>query len=480
MSETVIDQKSASALAGELRRYFSGEVLVGGQPGYNNARTIWNAMVDKKPTVIAGCVTTDDVVASVKLARHHGLQVSVRCGGHGVTGKALADGGLTIDLTRMRGVRVSPDNKTASVQGGCLLGDVDAATAQHGMIVPAGIVSETGVGGLALGGGIGWFSRKHGLTCDNFLSLKLVTASGEVVTASETEHPDLFWALHGGGGNFGAVTEFEFKTHKFGPEMRIGIALHHPEDAVQALAEYAQIYPELPDHVGWHAALKQSMPGLPFVPEPLRGKRLLLMIVMYLADSKEEEGEKLVERLIGVGKPAAKAMTVMPFGARVQKLLDPEFPNGNRYYTKEAHINELPEEALETLVSRWGEMKMSGEIEIIGLGGAMARVSPDATAFANRHHNWWLNFALHWDDAELDASNIAQIRAANDALKPWLGTGVYANMLNFDEADRLIDAYGGQERYDRIARVKAQYDPDNFFRSNNAAIAPIGAAAPHK
>jgi FAD/FMN-containing dehydrogenase len=184
-----------------------------------------------------------------------------------------------------------------------------------------------------------------------------------------------------------------------------------------------------------------------------------------------------VERLIAVGKPAAKAMTMMPFGARVQKLLDPEFPNGNRYYTKEAHINELPEEALEILVNRWGKMKMSGEIEIIGLGGAMARVNPDATAFPNRHHNWWLNFALHWDDAELDNSNIAQIRAAHDALKPWLGRGIYANMLNFDEADRLIDAYGGQERYDRLARVKAQYDPDNFFRSNNAAIAPIGAAA---
>src|SRR5438552_17619422 len=287
-------------------------------------------MVDKKPTVIAGCVTTDDVVASVKLARHHGLQVSVRCGGPGVTGKALADGGLTIDLTRMRGVWVSSYNRTASVQGGCLLGDVDAATAQHGMIVPAGIVSETGVGGLALGGGIGWFARKHGLTCDNCLSLKLVTASGEVVTASETEHPDLFWALHGGGGNFGAVTEFEFKAHKVGPQMRIGIALHHPEDAVRALAEYAQIYPELPDRVGWHAALKQSMPGLPFVPEPLRGKRLLLMIVMYLADSKEEEGEKLVERLISVGNPAAKAMTVMPFRARGQNRHDPDFPNGIR------------------------------------------------------------------------------------------------------------------------------------------------------
>jgi len=480
VSETVLDEKSAAALAGELGRSFSGEVLVAGQPGYDDAKTIWNAMVDKKPVVIARCATTEDVIASVKLARRHGLQVSVRCGGHGVTGKALADGGLTIDLSLMRGVEVNPHNQVATVQGGCLLADVDAATAQHGMIVPAGIVSETGVGGLALGGGIGWFSRKHALTCDNFLSLKLVTASGEIVTASETEHPDLFWALHGGGGNFGAVTEFEFKAHKFGPEMRIGVALHHPDDAVQALAEYAQIYPELPDHVGWHAALKQSMPGLPFVPEPLRGKRLLLMIVMYLADSKEDEGDKLVERLIGVGNPAAKAMTVMPFGARVQKLLDPEFPNGNRYYTKEAHINELPEKALEILVSKWGEMKMSGEIEIIGLGGAMARVSTDATAFANRHHNWWLNFALHWDDAELDASNIAQIRAAHEALKPWLGTGVYANMLNFDEADRLIDAYGGQESYDRLARVKTQYDPDNFFRSNNAAIAPIGGAATHK
>jgi FAD/FMN-containing dehydrogenase len=477
MSDVVLDQRSASALAKELARSFSGDVLTAGEAGYEEARTIWNAMVDKKPALIARCATSRDVAASVNLARRHELQVSVRCGGHGVTGKAIADGGLTIDLTRMRGVEVDPQNRVIKVQGGCLLGDVDAATAAHSLVVPAGIVSETGVGGLALGGGIGWFSRKHALTCDNFRSLELVTAAGETIRVGENDHPDLFWALHGGGGNFGAVTEFEFQAHKFGPEMRIGVALHHPEDAVKALADYAQIYPELPDRVGWHAALKQSMPPLPFVPGPLRGKRLLLMIVMYLADSKEEAGEKLVERLIAVGNPAAKAMTIMPFGARVQKLLDPEFPNGNRYYTKEAHINELPEEALEILVGRWAEMKMSGEIEIIGLGGAMARVPADATAFANRHHNWWLNFALHWDDKELDASNIGQIRAAHEELKPWLGSGVYANMLNFDEADRLIDAYGGQERYDRLARVKAQYDPDNFFRSNNASIAPAAKSS---
>jgi FAD/FMN-containing dehydrogenase len=477
MSDVVLDQRSASALAKELARSFSGDVLTAGEAGYEEARTIWNAMVDKKPALIARCATSSDVAASVNIARRHELQVSVRCGGHGVTGKAIADGGLTIDLTCMRGVEVDPQNRVIKVQGGCLLGDVDAATAAHSLVVPAGIVSETGVGGLALGGGIGWFSRKHALTCDNFRSLELVTAGGETIIVGENDHPDLFWALHGGGGNFGAVTEFEFQAHKFGPDMRIGVALHHPEHAVKALADYAQIYPELPDHVGWHAALKQSMPALPFVPESLRGKRLLLMIVMYLDDSKEEAGEKQVERLIAVGNPAAKAMTIMPFGARVQKLLDPEFPNGNRYYTKEAHINELPEEALEILVRRWGEMKMSGEIEIIGLGGAMARVPADATAFANRQHNWWLNFALHWDDKELDASNIGQIRAAHEELKPWLGSGVYANMLNFDEADRLIDAYGGQERYDRLARVKAQYDPDNFFRSNNASIAPAAKSS---
>ena len=462
----------SEALARELKRSFSGEVLTAADDGYDQARTIWNAMVDRRPAIIARCASTDDVVASVNLARRHDLQVSVRCGGHGVTGKALVDGGLTIDLTRMRGVDVDATKGVAKVQGGCLLGDVDAATAQHRSIVPAGIVSETGVGGLALGGGIGWFSRKHALTCDNFVSLELVTASGEVVRASEKEHPDLFWALHGGGGNFGAVTEFEMQTHPFGPEMRIGVALHQPEAAVEALAEYAQIYPELPDHVGWHVALKQSMPGLPFVPEPLRGKRLLLMIVMYLDDARSDDGVRLVERLIGVGKPAAKAMTVMPFGGRVQKLLDPEFPNGNRYYTKEAHINELPEKSLQILVSRWLDMRMSGEIEIIGLGGAMARVPDGATAFANRQNNWWLNFALHWDHAEDDKANLAQIRDAHDALKPWLSRGIYANMLNFDEQDRLIDAYGGQDRYDRLARVKAEYDPDHFFRSNTAAIAP--------
>jgi len=470
-SARVIDHPSALVLAEELRPSFSGELILAGDAGYEAARTIWNAMIDKRPAIIARCATTEDVVAAVKLARRNGLQVSVRGGGHGVSGKALAEGGLTIDLTRMRRVEVNVGDGLVKAQGGCLLGDVDAATAEHGLIVPAGIVSETGVGGLALGGGIGWFSRKHGMTCDNFESLELVTAAGDVITVSDALHPDLFWALHGGGGNFGVVTEFRFRAHRFGPNMRIGVALYQPEDAVEALEEYAQLYPELPDQVGWHAALKQSMPALPFVPDHLRGKRLLMLIVMYLDDSESDEAIQLVERLTKIGKPVTQAVTVMPFGPRVQRLLDPEFPDGNRYYTKEAHVNALPGAALEILVADWQAMKMNGEIELIGLGGAMARVPDDATAFPNRQHNWWLNYALHWDEASEDAANVAQIRKSHEALKPWLGTGIYANMLNFDDADRLVDAYGGHERYARLGRIKAAYDPDNFFRSN-ANIAP--------
>jgi Berberine and berberine like len=299
-----------------------------------------------------------------------------------------------------------------------------------------------------------------------------VTAAGETIRTSRTEHPDLFWALRGGGGNFGVVTEFEFRAHRFGPPMRIGVSLYQPEEAVPALAEYAHIYPELPDHVGWHAALKQSMPALPFVPGHLVGKRLLMLIVMYLDDATSAEGEQVVERLINAGSPATRAMTVMPFGLSVQRIINPEFPDGNRYYTKEAHINTLPQDALESLVGSWQSMTMQGEIEIIGLGGAMARVPDDATAFPNRQHNWWLNFALHWDEESRDRDCVAQIRRAHDALKPWLSSGIYANMLNFDESDRLLDAYGGPDRYARLGRVKAGHDPGNFFRLN-ANIQPL-------
>jgi FAD/FMN-containing dehydrogenase len=453
-------------IADRLGAGFKGDVIGPDHADYGDRRQVWNAMVDKHPGLILRCTSTEDVVAAVNVARANGFPPSIRCGGHSVSGKALSDGGLTIGLSGMREVTVDAEHQLVHADGGCLLGDLDQATAPHGLIVPAGIMSETGVGGLALGGGIGWFSRKHGLTCDQFVSLELVLASGEVINVSATQHPELFSALKGGGGNFGVVTRFTFRAHRFGPMMRIGVSLHQPEDAAQALREYAEVIPTLPRNVGWHAALKDVMPALPFVPPELVGRRLLMLVAMWLDDADDPAGAELVERLNAVGRPAVKAMTVMPFAARVQKLLDEEFADGHRYYTKEAHVSDLADEAIDTLVAFWKDMPMHGEVEIIGLGGAIGDVPEDATAFSNRGYLLWLNFAMSWDDPANDQDYIDRTRRIVGDLKPWTGRGIYVNMLNFDEMDRVVEAFGGPEKYARLGRVKAQYDPENLFRMN--------------
>ena len=461
-----IDQELRLRIADQLDAGFKGDVIASDHADYGDRRLVWNAMVDKHPGLILRCTSTEDVVAAVGVARANGFPPSIRCGGHSVSGKALSDGGLTIDLSGMREVTVDAEHQLVHADGGCLLGDLDQATAPHGLIVPAGIMSETGVGGLALGGGIGWFSRKHGLTCDQFVSLELVLASGEVINVSATQHPELFWALKGGGGNFGVVTRFTFRAHRFGPMMRIGVSLYQPEDAAQALREYAEVVPTLPHSVGWHAALKDVMPALPFVPPNLVGRRLLMLVAMWLEDAEDPVGAEFVERLNAVGRPAVKAMTVMPFAARVQKLLDEEFADGHRYYTKEAHVSDLAGEAIDTLVGFWKDMPMHGEVEIIGLGGAIGDVPEDATAFSNRGYLLWLNFAMSWDDPANDQDYIDRTRKIVGDLKPWTGTGIYVNMLNFDEMDRVVEAFGGPEKYARLGRVKAQYDPENLFRMN--------------
>lgn len=464
--ERTIDAALRATLVEELEPSFKGELITPDDPGYEKARTVWNAMVDKRPGLIARCTCREDVVSAVNAARRHGLAPSVRGGGHSVSGKALSDGGLTIDLSGMRRVEVDIERKLVHVDGGCQLGDVDEATAPHGLIVPAGIMSETGVAGLALGGGVGWFSRKHGLTCDNFESLELVLASGEVIEVSEAEHPDLFWALKGGGGNFGIVTRFTFRAHEFGPMIRIGVSLYRPDDAKEALEEYARIVPTLPRTVGWHAALKHDMPPLPFVPPELVGERLVMLFSMWLDDAESQEGIDTVERLGSIGNPCLKVATVMPFGLGMQKALDHEFADGYRNYTKEAHVLDLADEAIDRLVDFWVDMPMHGETEIIGLGGAIGDVPEDATAFSNRRYLLWLNFAMHWDDPANDEEYVARTRKIVDELKPWIGTGVYVNMLNFDEMDRVVEAYGGPEKYAKLGRIKAEYDPDNLFRVN--------------
>jgi FAD/FMN-containing dehydrogenase len=445
---------------------FRGEVIEPGDAEYDAARRLWNGMIDKRPDVILRPASVDDVVIAVNVARANGIAPAVRGGGHSVSGRAMSDGGITIDLRNLREVTVDVANKLAHVGGGCLLGDVDAATGPHAMIVPAGIMSETGVAGLSLGGGIGWFSRKHGLTCDNFVSLQVVLASGEVVEASETSHPDLFWALKGGGGTFGIVTRFTYRAYDFGPAMRIGVSLYEPDDAAAALREYARIYPTLGRDVGWHAAFKPQMSPLPFVPPELVGKPLLMLIAMYLEDAEAAEGIRLIDRLVSVGRPATKATTVLPFGAGVQHLIDEDFRDGHRYYTKEAHLTELADEAIDKLVGFWRAMPpgLGGEVEILGLGGAIGDVAEDATAFSNRHYQMWLNFAMSWDDPADDEDFMERSRSIVRDLAPWVGQGVYLNMLNFDELDRVAEAFG-RDKYARLGRVKAQYDPTNLFRT---------------
>ena len=468
---STIDEQLRLHIAEELAGSFKGDIMGPHHPGYEQARQLWNAMIDRRPGLILRCTSTRDVVAAVNVAREHGLPPAVRCGGHNVAGKAMSDGGLTIDLSGLREVTVDPERKLVHAGGGCRLGDVDAATAPHKLIVPAGIMSETGVAGLALGGGIGWFSRKHGLTCDNFVSLELVLASGEVIEVSAESHPELFWALRGGGGNFGIVTRFTFRAHDFGPMMRIGVSVYEPERAAAALRGYASMVPALPRTVGWHAALKHDMPALPFVPPSYVGKRLLMLVSMWLDDAEDPAGAEMIDRLTELGEPCIKASTVLPFAGGVQRLIDVEFEDGHRYYTKEAHVADLADEAVDRLVAFWQDMPMEGEVEIIGLGGAIGDVAEADTAFANRGYLLWLNFAMRWDDPADDEDYIARAREAVAGLTPWTGRGVYVNMLNFDEQDRVVEALGGPEKYAGLARLKARYDPANLFRMN-ANIAP--------
>src|SRR5579863_7134821 len=472
-----IDEQLRLRISEQLAGQFKGDIIGPDHADYEAARLVWNAMVDRRPGLILRCTSTADVVAAVNVAREHGLAPAVRCGGHNVAGKAMSDGGLTIDLSGLREVTVDAERKLVHVGGGGRLGDVDAATAPHRLIVPAGIMSETGVAGLSLGGGIGWFSRKHGLTCDNFVSLELVLASGEVIEVSADARPDLFWALRGGGGNFGVVTRFTFRAHDFGPTMRIGVSVYEPEQAAAALRGYAAVVPTLPRTVGWHAALKHDMPALPFVPPEYVGRRLLMLVSMWLGDAEDPEGAEMIGRLTGVGQPCIKASTVLPFAAGVQRLIDTEFEDGHRYYTKEAHVTDLADDAIDKLVGFWQDMPMEGEVEIIGLGGAIGDVPETAAAFSNRGYLLWLNFAMRWDDPACDADYIARTRAIVADLAPWTGRGVYVNMLNFDELDRVVEAMGGPEKYAELGRLKARYDPQNLFRMNYN-IAPVTSPAP--
>ncbi|MET0840218.1 MAG: FAD-binding oxidoreductase [Marmoricola sp.] len=451
---------------------FHGTTLRASDPAYDEARTVFNGMVDRRPDRILRCHSTADVVAALAQARAEGLPVSVYGGGHGVTGSAVVDDAICIDLRGINDVEVDADKQLARVGGGATWGAVDAATQQHGLAVTGGRMSTTGVGGLTLGSGSGWIERALGYTCDNLVAAEVVIADGRVVTATETEHPDLFWALRGGGGNFGIVTEFTFRLHPLGPIVLGGMLLYPAELAGDLLRFWRDYMLEAPDEVGSGVAMITAPPA-DFVPEPVRGHPVVGLIVCYAGDP--DTGAQVMAPLLEFGPPAVNLVQPMPY-AEVQRLIDEPNPKGLRNYWTADFYDGLDDEAIETLVAH-GTRPLSPLSQVIVLpgGGAIARVADEATACGQREAPFNIHYLTLWTDPADDAAQIAHTREMSAAMKPWATGGVYVNFIG-DEGPSRVEAAYGSEKFSRLQRIKRVWDPKNVFRHNqNIPPAPFVA-----
>jgi FAD/FMN-containing dehydrogenase len=440
----------------------TGDLIRPSDADYETARRIWNGMIDRRPALIARPRTVDDVAAAVLLARDEKLPLAVRGGGHSVAGHSTCDGGLVIDLSRLANVHVDPAARSVRVGGGALLGGLDAATQEHGLVVPSGHVSHTGVAGLTLGGGTGWLMRKYGLTVDSLRSAALVTAAGEVVRASEDEHPDLFWALRGGGGNFGVVTEFEFEAHRLGPELVAGMVLYPLVEATDALARCRDLMADAPDELTVFPVFVSVPPQPPF-PKELHGRPVLALGAAYAGPI--EDGLRVVEPLRRLARPAFDLLGPMPYLA-LQTMLDESVPHGLHHYNRSDYLAELSDDAIATLVDHVGRMTSPLAQVITGcMGGAVERVPSDATAFPARDAGWLVWIVNMWTPGEDPEPHLEWGRAFADAMHAFASGGVYVNALGEDEPfDRVRAAYGGN--WDRLVEVKRRWDPENLFRLN--------------
>jgi FAD/FMN-containing dehydrogenase len=452
-----ITPDTAAALRGKVR----GTVALPGEDGYEVARTIWNAMVDRRPGLVVRCLGAVDVINAIKLARDEKLLLAVRSGGHNIAGNAVCDGGLLIDLSLMKSVRIDPVSRTARVEPGATLADFDKEAQEFGLVTPLGINSTTGVAGLTLGGGFGWTTRKFGLTIDNLISADVVTADGKLVRASETENPDLFWALRGGGGNFGVVTSFEFKLHPLGPEVLSGLVVHPLEKAPELLPEFRRIAKQAPDELTTWVVMRKA-PPLPFLPAEWHGKEVLIFAACYSGDMKE--GEKAMKALRGLGKPIADVVSPHPFAAW-QAAFDPLLTPGARNYWKSHDFADLPDAAINVILDAVRQLPSPEcEVFIAHVGGAMARVAANATAWPNRDAHFIMNVHTRWRDKAQDQGCIAWARHLFEAAAPFASGSVYVNFMPDDEKDRVEKAYG--TNYRRLAEIKRHYDPGNLFRMN--------------
>lgn len=453
---------SIDAFRGELR----GAWCSAGEAGYDQARTIWNAMIDKRPAAVVRAAGASDVMQTVRFAAQHGLLLSVRGGGHNIAGNAVCEGGVMLDLSRMTSVRVDPKERRARAEPGARLADLDKETQAFGLATPVGINSTTGVAGLTLGGGFGWLSRKYGLTVDNLLSADVVTASGELVHASGSENADLFWAIRGGGGNFGVVTSFEYKLHPVGPRVIAGLIVHPLSAAREVLREYRRLVANAPDEMCCWIVMRKA-PPLPFLPPAVHGTQVLVLAMCYAGDLVS--GEKAVVPFKAIGRPIADVVGPSSFTVW-QTAFDPLLAPGERNYWKSHDFVELPDSLVDVLLDASGRLPSPQcEIFIGNLGGAINRIPADATAYPHRNVEFVMNVHTRWSSPSDDTGCIGWARALFDAAAPFATGGVYVNFMPEDEVQRVRSgAYG--PNYERLARVKAKYDPKNLFRMNQNVV----------
>jgi FAD/FMN-containing dehydrogenase len=459
-------QQATIGVVSPLGEGFKGEVIGPADLGYDDARAVWNGSIDRRPTLIVRPVGAADVIDAVTYARARGLPLAVRCGGHSVAGNGTVDGGVLVDLSALKGVHVDPGARTARVNGGVLVGELDRETQLFGLATPSGRVTTTGVGGFTLGGGYGWLSPRFGLACDNLRSAEVVTADGRLVTASEAENQDLWWGLRGGGGNFGVVTSYEFRLHPLGPTVLAGL-LVYPIDEAKGLLRASRDYVESgPEELVTATGILQAPPA-EFIPAPLHGKPVLGVFVLYIG--RPEEGGAVVAPLKELGAPAVDLVGPMPYVA-FQAMIDPFAPRGMRNYHRGIHLSGLPDEAIDAYVDLGTEIALvsspTTQAIVFRHGGAVSQIAEDATAAGHRDAAYMAHPIAAWQDPAQSELHLGWVRRFSEAMAPFTTGGVY---LNFepDEGEERVRAGYGADKYARLVALKDKWDPDNLFCVNH-------------
>jgi FAD/FMN-containing dehydrogenase len=455
----------------DLRAAISGEVITPADPAYEEARMVWNGMIDRRPALVVRCASSADVIAALATAREHSLLVSVRCGGHSTPGYSSCDDGIVIDLRGMNRVQVDADARTARVGGGATWAEMDAATQEHGLALTGGRVSDTGVGGLALGSGSGWLERMYGVTCESLISAEVVTADGRLLTASAEENPDLFWGLRGGGGNFGVVTEFEFALHPVGPLIAAGLLLYPRAQAGEVIRNYRDFLAGAPDEIGGGVALLTAPPE-EFVPETVRGQPAVGVVYCYIGDPAQ--GMEAAAPLRAFGEPVIDMIQPIPYTA-MQQMLDAGSPRGVREYFKVDSLRELSDAAIDTVVAHAEGLPVPfGQLILGPMGGALARTDSEAMALSIDDGKW-IYFCLGmWMDPAEDEPNIAWTRGFHEAMRPFSVGTALPNFIEPDEGTARLSASYGEDKYARLLALKQRWDPENTFRLNQNIVPASG------